>query len=97
MARLGEERLEWTELEGARFGERIRELVTKINNALFRVRTVVNGNEGSAIHWDAVSLPTAGLEFAGKLLYHDLGQGVTPDNLYVCLWDGAAWNWVLIA
>lgn len=97
MARLAEARIEWGTLEEAKFGDKIRRLVTEINDTLFRIRVAVNANEGSAVWWEDASLPTAGQEFAGRLLYHDLGQGATPDNLYVCLWDGAAWAWVLLA
>lgn len=77
--------------------ERFRDLVGRLNDRLQSIRGAINANEGSPVRWTETVLPTASVEFAGRLLYHDRGQGATTDKLYVCLWNGATWAWVLLA
>lgn len=96
MARTGSLAIDGGDLKGNPT-ERILDLTSRLNDRLLRIKNTIDSNDGSAIHWTDASLPTASVEFAGRFLYHDLGQGATPDNLYVCLWDGAAWAWSLLA
>lgn len=77
--------------------ERVRELTEQTNARLRLVGSVIGTNEGAGVRWTETALPTAGAQFAGRLLYHDRGQGATADNLYVCLWNGAAYAWILLA
>jgi len=77
--------------------ERVGELTRQVNDRLRLVRTTINVNEGAAVNWTDAALPTAAIDFAGRLLYHNMGQAATADKLYTCLWNGAAWAWVLIA
>lgn len=84
-------------LQSQSLPDKLRELTDRTNDRLRLVGTVLDANEGAGVRWTETALPTAGVQFAGRLLYHDRGQGVTADNLYVCLWNGAAWAWVLLA
>jgi len=64
-----------------------------VNDGFRRLTEVINAIEGSAIV--AQSLPDPSMAYQGRFVLVSVG-GATPDVLYQCQWDGAAYSWVSI-
>lgn len=73
--------------------EYMSRFIRELGDYLQELSNAVNGNEGSAILHDS-ALPTAEQYWQGRMVYRRKLGYLTEDELWICLWDGTAFQWI---